>query len=130
MDFVIMPNHLHVVWEMLSLNGKEMPHASFNKFTSHQFLECLRAEDETLTVEYKTQDDAERMHRFWQRDALAIQMDSRDKVEQKLEYIHLNPLQAHWNLVDKPENYYWSSAKYYEHGVDEFGLLTHYRERF
>ena len=36
--FVIMPNHLHIVWEMLEKNGKEMPHASFNKFTSHQFL--------------------------------------------------------------------------------------------
>jgi REP element-mobilizing transposase RayT len=32
--FVIMPNHLHVVWEMREPNGKEMPHASFNKFTS------------------------------------------------------------------------------------------------
>ena len=35
--FVIMPNHLHVIWEMVRMNGKEMPHASFNKFTSHQF---------------------------------------------------------------------------------------------
>lgn len=29
--FVIMPNHLHVVWKMTEPNGKEMPHASFNK---------------------------------------------------------------------------------------------------
>ena len=33
--FVIMPNHLHVIWEMRQKNGKEMPHASFNKTTSH-----------------------------------------------------------------------------------------------
>ena len=32
--FVIMPNHLHFVWEMKEMNGKEMPHASFNKWTS------------------------------------------------------------------------------------------------
>ena len=34
--FVIMPNHLHLIWEMLKLNGKEMPHASFQKYTSHK----------------------------------------------------------------------------------------------
>jgi len=27
--FVIMPNHIHLIWEMLEINGKEMPHASF-----------------------------------------------------------------------------------------------------
>src|SRR5690554_7050134 len=33
--FVIMPNHIHIIWELLDMNGKEMPHASFFKFTSH-----------------------------------------------------------------------------------------------
>ncbi|MBS1979166.1 MAG: hypothetical protein JST46_17475 [Bacteroidetes bacterium] len=28
--FVIMPNHIHVIWEMLQMNGKEMPYASLN----------------------------------------------------------------------------------------------------
>jgi len=40
--FVIMPNHIHVLWEMIGMNGKEMPHASFNTYTSHQFLDHLR----------------------------------------------------------------------------------------
>ncbi len=40
--FVIMPNHLHLSWEMLNKNGKEMPHASFNKFTASNFLKDLR----------------------------------------------------------------------------------------
>ena len=34
--FVIMPNHIHILWEFLELNGKEMPHASFMKYTSHR----------------------------------------------------------------------------------------------
>lgn len=75
-------------------------------------------------------DEKERQYRIWQRDPLAILMDSRKKVEQKIEYIHLNPLQEHWNLADRPENYRWSSAKFYETGEDEFGILTHYREQF
>jgi putative transposase len=28
--FVIMPNHIHLVWELLSKNGNELPNASFN----------------------------------------------------------------------------------------------------
>ena len=27
--FVIMPNHLHIIWEMKGKNGREMPYASF-----------------------------------------------------------------------------------------------------
>src|ERR1035437_8749486 len=40
--FVIMPNHLHVIWEMLAMNGKELPHASFNKITAHNILSDLK----------------------------------------------------------------------------------------
>ena len=28
-DFVIMPNHLHFIWQLLEMNGKEKPHTSF-----------------------------------------------------------------------------------------------------
>lgn len=128
--FVIMPNHLHAVWEMLNKNGKEMPYASFNKFTSHQFLERLRIQSPDQVMPYKEYRDDERNHRFWQRDPLAVLMDSKNKVEQKVNYIHLNPLQEQWNLVTKPEDYRWSSAKFYETGVDEFNILTDYRDRF
>jgi len=127
--FVIMPNHLHVIWEMISINGKEIPYASVNKYTSHQFLDHLQKSlPETLT-QYKAVTQ-EREHRFWQRDGLAIHVDSKNKAEQKLDYTHLNPLQKHWNLVAKPEDYHWSSAKFYETGVDEFRIITDYRERF
>lgn len=127
--FVIMPNHIHVLWEMIGKNGKEMPYASFNKFTSHQFLDHLRKNSPDILPAYQ-EFSLERKHRFWQRDALAIQMGSKEKFEQKLDYIHLNPLQEKWSLVSKPESYHWSSAKFYETGIDEFGFLTDYRERF
>lgn len=51
-------------------------------------------------------------------------------MEQKLEYIHLNPLQEQWNLASRPEAYKWSSAKFYESGFDEFAISTDYREKF
>lgn len=127
--FVIIPNHLHVVWELREPNGKESPHASFNKYTSHLILSDLKQNHPAVLPYFKV-DDPEREYRIWQRDPLAILMDSKSKVEQKIEYLHNNPLQERWNLVDCPEKYKWSSANFYQTGYDEFGFLTHYTERF
>lgn len=125
--YVIMPNHLHLLWRMNAKNGKEMPHATFNKWTSHHFLKDLR-QYHPRVLPYFVEKTAERKHRFWQRDALAVLMDSPKKLEQKLRYIHNNPLQERWSLASAPEAYRWSSAGFYWTGEDEFGILTHYRE--
>jgi hypothetical protein len=53
-------------------------------------------------------------------------MDSRDKLEQKIDYLHLNPLQERWSLVSRAEEHHWSSAKLCEEGWGEFGALTYY----
>ncbi|MCE7039743.1 transposase [Dyadobacter sp. CY312] len=127
--FVIMPNHLHVVWEMKEPNGKEMGHASFNKFTSHLIVKDLKINHPNVLPHFKV-DEKERQYRIWQRDPLAILMDTKLKVEQKINYIHNNPLHERWNLASRPEEYPWSSAEFYESGKDEFGILTHYGERF
>jgi putative transposase len=127
--FVIMPNHIHILWEMLARNGKEMPHASFNKFTASNFLKDLRKYHPAV-VPYFTEKSENRSHRFWQEDPKAILMDSRKKVEQKLDYIHNNPLHERWNLAKSPEEYRWSSANFYLTGKDEFSILTHYMDRF
>ncbi len=127
--FVIMPNHLHVIWEMLGKNGKEMPHASFNKATGHLIIKDLKQTQGKNLRSFKV-DEREREYRIWQRDPLAILMDSREKLEQKLEYTHNNPLQDHWQLAENPEDYYWSSSTYYQTGEDYFGFITDYRDRF
>ena len=49
---------------------------------------------------------------------------------QRLDYIHYNPVQPHWNLSTVPEDYRFSSAAFYEAGVDEFGILSHYKDFF
>ncbi len=127
--FVIMPNHLHLLWEMLYKTGKEMPYASFNKATAHYITKDLK-EKHPLVLNHFKVDESEREHRIWKRDPLGVLMDSKKKFEQKLDYIHNNPLQVKWNLAERPEDYKWSSASFYETGVDPFGFLTHYMERF
>ncbi|GGI22987.1 transposase [Pedobacter mendelii] len=127
--FVIMPNHLHIVWKMVQMNGKEMPYASFNKFTSHKIFEDMKSKSMSKLMSFKV-DDQERKFRLWQRDPLAVLMDSKVKVEQKIDYIHRNPLQEKWSLCESPENYPYSSANFYMTGFDNFGFLTDYRNEF
>ena len=51
-------------------------------------------------------------------------------VESKMDYIHLNPLQKKWNLVIRPEEYQFSSAGFYELGVQCRCVVTDYRTFF
>lgn len=126
---VIMPNHLYLIWEALHKNGREMPHASFNKLTSHEIVKDLKCLHPNVLPYFKVL-EKERQYRIWQRDPLAVLMDSKSKLEQKLHYLHLNPLQERWNLAASPEEYYWSSAYFYEFGEDRFNLFTHYMDKF
>ena len=50
-------------------------------------------------------------------------MDKRG-IYTKMEYIHHNPVAA--GLCVYPEDYKYSSAKFYETGKDAFGFLTHW----
>jgi REP element-mobilizing transposase RayT len=127
--FVIMPNHIHLIWEMNALNGKEMPYASFNKFTAHQFQKLIKTKNPSILKNFEVI-ETERKFRYWQRDSLAILMNSRVKVLQKIGYIHENPLQEKWRLVENESDYKWSSAKFYKTGIDDYYFLTHISEAF
>jgi hypothetical protein len=47
---------------------------------------------------------------------------------QKLHYIHQNPKAKKWNLAPDYVSYKYSSAAFYEYGVDPWGLVTHINE--
>ena len=106
-----------------------MPYASFNKFTAHQFQKLIKIQNPSLLNDYLV-NETERKFRFWQRDSLAILMDSKEKVLQKIGYIHENPLQEKWRMVENESDYKWSSAIYYTTGIDDFNLITHISEAF
>ena len=50
-------------------------------------------------------------------------------MEQKLSYIHTNPVQPHWNLCSDFVDYYYSSASFYETANSDFTFLKHYMDR-
>jgi REP element-mobilizing transposase RayT len=66
--FVIMPNHVHFIWELLQNNGKESPVSSFMKFTAHQFQSWLEQNAPRVLNEYRV-DWHSRNYNFWQTKA-------------------------------------------------------------
>jgi len=55
---------------------------------------------------------------FWQQNNHPIELHTNYFMDQKLDYIHNNPVEA--GLVEKPEEYVYSSAKNY---AGEMGLI-------
>ena len=119
--FVLMPNHVHIIWQQNKLNGKETPQGSFLKYTAHQFLKKLKLSGESKMYEVNA---ANKKHELWQRDSLSIEIYSRAVAMQKLNYIHFNPVSGKWQLSKNDLDYHFSSARFYETGIDEFGFLT------
>ena len=93
------------------------------KFTAHQMKQKLSIEDPELLEEFSV-NKYDRTYQFCKRDSLSIELFTEKVFAQKLSYIHYNPVTA--GYCTYPEEYKYSSAKFYELGIDEFGILTHY----
>jgi putative transposase len=125
--FVIMPNHIHLIWRINEMNGKETTQGSFLKYTAHEFKKLLLSNNDAALNDFAVK-AANKKYEFWQRDSLAIHLYSKQVAFQKLDYIHANPLSGKWQLVTDMCDYKYSSAKFYEEGIKEFEFLKDLRE--
>ena len=121
--FVIMSNHIHLIWQSLFGFSPSDIQASFMKYTAQQLKQSLIKNDTGALAKHKV-NKYDREYQFWKRDSLGIEIFSPAVFEQKLNYIHNNPVKA--GLCINPEDYYYSSARFYYDGTESFGMLTHY----
>ena len=121
--FVIMPNHIHMIWRYDDQNPKESSAGSFAKYTAHEFKKLLSVKDPLLLRQFASV-KRDRSYQFWKRDPLAIPLSSPEALKQRLDYIHANPIKEKWSLCNLPEEYRWSSAGFYYNGISEFDFLT------
>jgi len=125
--FVIMPNHIHLIWQIRDGYKQDKIQLRFLKYTAQQIkFRLIDANDKILNSFFV--DATDREYQFWQRKPLSIDLWTEEVLIQKLIYIHNNPIKDPWNLVQYPEDYKYSSAKFYETGIDDFNLLAHYSE--
>jgi REP element-mobilizing transposase RayT len=120
--FVVMPNHIHLIWQIHELNGKETAQGSFLKYTAHAFKKYLVQNNPEFLKLFAVNAENKK-YEFWQRDSLAFELIKFETAIQKLNYIHSNPVSKKWNLAIDREKYFYSSANFYENGISEFGFL-------
>jgi putative transposase len=123
--FVLMPNHIHLLWckqdAWLERNIQQM----FLKYTAQQIKFNLKDNGSPELENYRSS-QRDREYHFWERRAYKATMYNREVAAQKLTYIHNNPVKA--GLCDERIDYKYSSARYYELNQDEWKFITHYEE--
>ena len=116
-------NHIHLNWQPLVGFTPSDVQASFIKYTAQQLKRSLIKNDAEAFGNFKV-NKYDREYQIWKREPLSIELISVDLFKQKLEYIHYNPVKA--GLCEKPEDYYYSSARFYIDGMNSFEMLTHF----
>jgi REP element-mobilizing transposase RayT len=125
-----MTNHVHFI---VSKNGsEELPSIirDFKKFTSIKLIEAIQSTNESrrewmLKIFEEEADKIKRVKSFkvWQDGNHPVQLDTNQMLDERLEYIHQNPVKSGW--VEKPQDYRWSSAIDYcsEKGILPIALI-------
>lgn len=124
-----MPNHIHLIWKIVDGHLLKDIQRDFLKFTGQQIKFHLQKHSPTLLSKFEVNLN-DRRYQFWQRNALSIDLFSREVVEQKLDYLHANPVSGKWNLAEDFVQYPYSSASFYEDNQSKFSFLKHYMECF
>jgi len=120
--FAIMDNHIYLIWQPQPGQTPQKIQLSFMKYTAQQIKFDLQKTESKYLEEFKVT-AKDRACQFWERNSLYIDLFTDTAFNQKLEYIHANPVKA--GICQLPEQYYYSSAKFYAAGIDDFKMLTY-----
>ncbi len=103
--FVVMPEHVHaLVWFPKPGDLSRFMHG-WKRKSSFLIREWYRREAPSYFADFGEGD------RFWYPKYYAFQIDQDAQIEEKLTYMHENPVRA--GLVSRPTDWKWSSARWY-----------------
>ncbi len=121
--FVIMDNHMHIVWQMQPGIKRYSVQSDFLKFTAQKIKKHMLWFNKKKLIEFKV--DAEDItFQFWERNPLSVDLCSREVVIQKLAYIHQKQVRAGLCIHLKNINIHQKS--FTKQGTMVFGFLTHF----
>lgn len=118
--YVVMSNHIHLVVQAGPNSTSTLSEIlrDFKKFTANQILATIQQEPESRRdwlmhmFKYHARfNPNNRNFQFWQQDNHPFALYTEKMIWQKVNYIHNNPVRA--GIVDKPEEYLYSSARNY-----------------
>lgn len=135
MGYVIMPNHIHCVLNFpekgFSLN-KVIGNAK--RFMAYEIVRRLSVlgEQELLKGLHNSLTESRvqkgQHHSVFKNSFDAKAIRSEKFLDQKLRYMHLNPVRGIYSLVEDWREYEHSSAGFYEYGVSNYFDPVHYFE--
>jgi hypothetical protein len=121
--YVIMPSHVHAIIAF-SNTGKTINGIVSNgkRFIAYDLVKRLQQQNNSLILSEltsnlnKTELKEGKLHNVFETSFDWKECRTEKFIQQKLDYIHFNPCKGN-KLVDLPEQYEHSSAKYYIEGV-------------
>lgn len=128
-SFVIMPNHIHLIWRIIPPHKREDVQRDFLKYTAQKIKADLESHHPNVLAQFYV-GASDRKYQFWERNPLSVPLYNLPILLQKFFYIHRNPVHEKWNLATQPEDYYYSSAAYYQNLENGFGFLTPYTDDY
>jgi putative transposase len=123
--FVIMPNHFHLIWQMIGDQSLSQVQLRLMKFVAQQIKFDLVQHHPAVLECFKVV-RKDRQYQFFKERPLSVPVFTDRVMLQKMNYIHRNPVQEKWHLALTPEAYRWSSAAFYTHADMHWPFLTHF----
>ena len=115
MDFVIMPNHLHMIAAGTVSHRLSDTIRDFKHYTASQIIKTLQEANQTGTLTILQQaaamDERGNIHKVWNEGNHPILVEDEYMFREKLNYLHDNPVRK--GFVDQPEHWLYSSARNY-----------------
>ena len=111
--YVIMPDHLHLLINPFDQNISAVM-KQIKGAAAHEILEWMRSrETEPSLAKLKLNSPQKRAHQYalWLKEFFPVELWSLKFIQQKLQYIHNNPVRA--GLCAHPADWKWSSYRAY-----------------
>jgi REP element-mobilizing transposase RayT len=135
LGYVIMPNHLHCILhfnkENFSLNKtignakRFMAYEIVNRLEKGNNIKLLKKLSDGCTERDKKKGQ---LHKIFKQSFDAKAIFSDQFMEQKLNYMHANPITGKWTLVADYTDYEHSSASFYELGIIKHFTPKHFKD--
>jgi REP element-mobilizing transposase RayT len=113
--FVVMPNHIHLIMQCSAKDPLADCVRDLKKQIADRAIRHYRAERNQAALDLLASAGKGKQGRrqVWAEGYNAKDVFTPEFLREKMTYIHENPCQPHWNLVPHPEDYVWSSARFY-----------------
>jgi len=123
---VIMPEHIHLIASSENNIGRII--RNYKSFSAKEIIQNLKHDKRTEILNllnfYKKKSKSESEYQVWQEGSHPERITTTDMLNQKINYIHYNPVKA--GLVTIPEQWRYSSVGYYDgnESIMEFDELV------